>query len=158
MTNHDEHSTNKHAGSDRPYDVGYGKPPQHTRFRKGFSGNPKGGSRKKHHFDVSDWQNPFVKFLLEPMQMTVKGKRCQIRAYEVWIRRVIHDALSGDPDSSMILLEQSDCLRVLIDPDHREASLADLAHIEGVRRQAASFRVDLSTEADEPDGGGGRRG
>ncbi len=24
------------------YDVGYGKPPQHTRFRKGQSGNPTG--------------------------------------------------------------------------------------------------------------------
>ena len=29
----------------RPYEVGYGKPPEHTRFRKGVSGNPRGGSR-----------------------------------------------------------------------------------------------------------------
>jgi hypothetical protein len=29
----------------RPYEVGYGKPPVHTRFRKGVSGNPRGGSR-----------------------------------------------------------------------------------------------------------------
>jgi Family of unknown function (DUF5681) len=29
----------------RPYEVGYGKPPVHTRFRKGMSGNPRGGSR-----------------------------------------------------------------------------------------------------------------
>jgi hypothetical protein len=27
------------------YDVGYGKPPLHTRFRKGQSGNPKGRSK-----------------------------------------------------------------------------------------------------------------
>ena len=34
--------------SDRPsdYSVGYGKPPQYTRFRKGRSGNPRG--RPKH--------------------------------------------------------------------------------------------------------------
>jgi hypothetical protein len=29
----------------RPYEVGYGKPPVHARFRKGISGNPSGGSR-----------------------------------------------------------------------------------------------------------------
>jgi Family of unknown function (DUF5681) len=32
------------------YDVGYGKPPQHTRFRKGHSGNPRG--RPKGSLDV----------------------------------------------------------------------------------------------------------
>ena len=28
--------------NERPYTVGYGKPPKHTRFPKGRSGNPKG--------------------------------------------------------------------------------------------------------------------
>jgi hypothetical protein len=28
-----------------PYEVGYGRPPVNTRFRKGVSGNPRGGSR-----------------------------------------------------------------------------------------------------------------
>lgn len=30
------------SDSDHPYDVGYGKPPRHTRFRPGQSGNPRG--------------------------------------------------------------------------------------------------------------------
>jgi hypothetical protein len=34
------------AGAIRPYEVGYGKPPVHTRFKKGASGNPRGASRK----------------------------------------------------------------------------------------------------------------
>jgi hypothetical protein len=29
----------------RPYTVGYGKPPVHTRFQKGVSGNPRGRPR-----------------------------------------------------------------------------------------------------------------
>jgi hypothetical protein len=28
--------------ADEPYEVGFGKPPKHTRFQKGRSGNPKG--------------------------------------------------------------------------------------------------------------------
>jgi len=41
-----EHSTKSPDGDKpRPYEVGYGKPPVHARFRKGISGNPSGGSR-----------------------------------------------------------------------------------------------------------------
>jgi hypothetical protein len=28
--------------ADEPYEVGFGKPPKHTQFQKGRSGNPKG--------------------------------------------------------------------------------------------------------------------
>ena len=30
------------SGDGADYEVGYGKPPKHTRFKKGQSGNPKG--------------------------------------------------------------------------------------------------------------------
>ena len=33
-----------------PYDVGYGKPPVETRFRKGRSGNPKGRGKGSRDF------------------------------------------------------------------------------------------------------------
>ncbi len=38
--------TAPHADS-APYDVGYGKPPRHTQFRKGQSGNPGGRPRRE---------------------------------------------------------------------------------------------------------------
>ena len=39
------------AGMTKPcYDVGYGKPPLHTRFRKGQSSNPKGRSKGTKNF------------------------------------------------------------------------------------------------------------
>jgi hypothetical protein len=41
-----DNSTKNPAGAVRPYEVGYGKPPLHTRFQKGVSGNPRGGSRR----------------------------------------------------------------------------------------------------------------
>jgi hypothetical protein len=33
------------------YEVGYGKPPVHTRFKKGQSGNPRGSSRKSREIE-----------------------------------------------------------------------------------------------------------
>jgi hypothetical protein len=38
-------STKRPANAVRPYEVGYGKPPAGTQFKKGVSGNPRGGSR-----------------------------------------------------------------------------------------------------------------
>jgi hypothetical protein len=34
------------AGRKRPYDVGYGRPPRHSRFKPGQSGNPRGRPRR----------------------------------------------------------------------------------------------------------------
>lgn len=36
------------------YDVGYKKPPEHTQFKKGQSGNPKGRPPKKREVEASD--------------------------------------------------------------------------------------------------------
>ena len=38
---------NKQMRSTRPYEVGYGKPPRATRFRKGQSGNPRGRTAER---------------------------------------------------------------------------------------------------------------
>jgi hypothetical protein len=35
---------------DKPYEVGYGKPPKRSRFRKGVSGNRKGRPKGKRNF------------------------------------------------------------------------------------------------------------
>lgn len=35
-------SASKAPSNDKPYSVGYGRPPKHSRFRPGKSGNPKG--------------------------------------------------------------------------------------------------------------------
>jgi hypothetical protein len=44
IDNHDDDGNAKRDGN-RPYDIGYGKPPKQHQFKKGQSGNPRG--RKK---------------------------------------------------------------------------------------------------------------
>jgi hypothetical protein len=42
------------ADDQQDYKVGPGRPPLHTRFRKGQSGNPGGRSKKKPHALLAD--------------------------------------------------------------------------------------------------------
>ena len=39
-------------GSDKPYEVGKGKPPAHTRFQKGEVGNPKGKTSEQKKIEL----------------------------------------------------------------------------------------------------------
>jgi hypothetical protein len=46
----------KLPGSPRAYDVGYGRPPKHTRYQKGQTGNPTGINRKSTAVTSADLQ------------------------------------------------------------------------------------------------------
>ena len=41
------------AAEDAPYEIGYGKPPKHTRFKPGHSGNPGGRPRGQRNFGTA---------------------------------------------------------------------------------------------------------
>lgn len=70
----------------KQYDVGYGKPPKHSRFEKGKSGNP-AGRPKKYRSGIS--------VLEEPVRMTVDGKRREVTAFEASLRKTAQSALEG---------------------------------------------------------------
>jgi hypothetical protein len=55
----------------RDYEVGRGKPPMHSRFKKGQSGNPR-GPRPKHLPAL------LVEALDEPVVVTIDGERREI--------------------------------------------------------------------------------
>ena len=72
--------------------VGYGKPPKGTRFRPGQSGNTRGRSRA---VDFKDWENPIQKYMLEPMTVTIKGKKVKVPVVDALIKTAIRRALEG---------------------------------------------------------------
>ena len=106
------------------------------------------GRRRKRlaGFRASEWQDPFIKLLLEPTETIVNGKKNMMSAYDRWIGRIIVDALNGKPESFMILLKESDNLGVLIDPELREPSSADLLYIENVKRAAALLSLEQTKD------------
>ena len=75
----------------RDYEVGYGKPPHHTRFMKGQSGNPRGrrcGSK--------NLRTLLSEALNEPVTITENGRRRKITKREAIVREVVN--CSATPD------------------------------------------------------------
>ncbi len=89
-------STGSCAGG---YEVGYGKPPKETQFRKGQSGNPKGrpkGSR-----------NLFTRLssaLIEKVSITENGRRKTITKWDAACKQLANRSAAGDLAAARLVL------------------------------------------------------
>lgn len=83
------------------YDVGFGKPPKHTRFQKGQSGNPKG--RPKGAKSAST----IATTLLETkVKAKIDGVMKQVSALELALQQQLKRAISGDAKALQFLLSR----------------------------------------------------
>ena len=77
--------------TDSDYDVGYGKPPEHTRFKKGRSGNPKGRPKGSSNFSTD------LKATLEqPVRINSGGAFRSVSTQLAALQRLREKALKGD--------------------------------------------------------------
>jgi hypothetical protein len=76
------------------YDVGYCKPPLHTRFRKGQSGNPKGRSKGTKNFATI-----FMTAMSQSVTINENGKRKKISKVAAAVTQLANDAARGDKKS-----------------------------------------------------------
>lgn len=81
------------------YDVGFGKPPKHSRFQKGQSGNPKG--RPKGAKSVST----IVTALLNtPMKAKIDGVTTKVSALELAFNQQLKKAINGEAKALQFLM------------------------------------------------------
>ena len=71
------------------YKVRPGRPPLHTRFQKGQSGNPGGRSQKKLHALLADALN-------EPAFVTIDGERRKITKREAVVHQLVNKSATAD--------------------------------------------------------------
>lgn len=98
------------------YDVGYGKPPTHSRFQKGQSGNPQG--RPKGKLNLVTVLN---KALNEKVTIVEHGKRRSITKLEAAFKQLVNKAVQGDPRSIHQVLSLGSLIG--IEPPHAVSAL-----------------------------------
>jgi hypothetical protein len=135
-----------HVEDDDEYEVGYGKPPEHTKFKPGQSGNPRG---RKRSIGPPDWEDPLKAALQKKLPVIVDGKRVKLPTYEVMILATIKRAMTGCLKSMKLLLDSTDGFKSIIEEKKREASDADRAYIEEVRRCAEAWITDDRSKSDK---------
>src|SRR4051812_50096920 len=79
------------------YRVGYGKPPLHTRFRKGQSGNPSGRPRRK-----TDLASLLTRALDRPAEAQGQSAATQREAI---VTALVEKSASGDLGATKLLFE-----------------------------------------------------
>lgn len=77
--------------SDKPYEVGYGRPPGHSRFKPGQSGNPQGSTRKP-----KGVRGLLAAELSRRVPIVENGRRRTISLLEAAIRQLVTKAAGGD--------------------------------------------------------------
>src|SRR5262249_1469660 len=81
------------------YSVGYGRPPVHTRFKPGQSGNPKGRTK-----NTLNLRNVVKQVLGEDMKIREPNGVRRMSALEAVVRTVRARAFKGDPKATQSLL------------------------------------------------------
>lgn len=82
----------KNDDNDKTYTVGYKKPPRHTQFKPGQSGNPSGRPKKaKKLLEILNKEVRAVATLVEQ-----SGKRQKVSMLEAIVRHCVRNAAKGD--------------------------------------------------------------
>ena len=88
------------SASEEPAEkVGPGKPPRHTRFKSGQSGNPKGRPKGSKNFATILQQQ-----LTKKITITVDGKPRRMTVQEVIARRLATDSMKGTTKAMELLI------------------------------------------------------
>ena len=79
--------------------IGYQNPPEHTRFKPGKSGNPKGRPKEK-AFDAAT----IVDVLNEPVVVRRKGRVSKMPGFEASARSLLARAVKGNLDAALMFI------------------------------------------------------
>jgi Family of unknown function (DUF5681) len=120
---------------DREYEVGYGKPPRHSRFAKGQSGNPRGrpAGAKNLSTLLSDALN-------ETVVVTENGGRRMVSKRQAIITQLVNRSATADFRATKILLDIMRKIEVQNESASPETSAfgeADEKVLEGLKARLA---------------------
>jgi DNA-binding FadR family transcriptional regulator len=127
------------------YEVGYKKPPQRTRFRKGESGNPNGRPRGSKNLATL-----LEKELRQRVVVNENGRRRSITKQEAMVKHLVNKALSGDRRLLQLMLEEIRLLETRA-ASSATATIDDADHQVMRQIQERLLRAAQAGGEDEPD-------
>ncbi len=101
------------------YEVGYRKPPKHSRFKKGNSGNPRGKPR-----GTRNSATLLKQALLASVLVKQNGHQTKTTKLRVIVTRLIHQAMQGDYPSIRLLIRYAALDRLLSEPKYEHGGIS----------------------------------
>jgi hypothetical protein len=120
----------------RGYEVGYGKPPVHTRFQKGQSGNPKGRPRGRKNLStlLNDALNGWV-------IVVDNGRRKKITKREAIITQLVNKSAAADLKATQIVIALLQEVEAQADVSAEQTALTEADH-EIIARMQERLRAE----------------
>ena len=130
--------------NDSTYEVGYGKPPQRTQFKKGESGNLKGRPK-----GVKNLASLFEKELNERLLVSENGRRRTISKREAMVKHLVNKAVSGDKRLMQLLLEEIRLIESRTSSPGSDSQIFDEADRQVIVQLQERIRRLVKTEGDD---------
>ncbi len=125
----------------RNYEVGFGKPPKATQFKKGQSGNPKG--RPKGTLNLA---TVLERTLRERVVINENGRRKVITKLEAAVKQMVNKAASGDSAAQRQLLAL--VISAEERPSQAPASGSELNEADRLVMQSVLKRFETTSKGD----------
>ncbi len=134
------------------YEVGFGRPPMHSRFRAGESGNPKGRPKKARNFKTL-----FLEEANTPINVREGGGEQEISKLHAVVKRDMERAFKGSDRAADRV--QKNALLFMADDETENArapvSAADHAILDRFKERIASEAAVEEPKQDQGNGKGG---
>ena len=103
----------------RDYEVGDRRPPKHTRFKPGVSGNPKGRPKGSVNLRTTVTQQ-----LRETVTVTRNGRPVKMRKCDLIARQIVDAAAKGDLKAAVLAMRLDDEAAVALSKSSTEEAFA----------------------------------
>ena len=120
----------------RDYAVGRGKPPVHSRFKKGQSGNPRGPRPKNLPALLADALN-------EKVVATIDGERREITKREAVVKQLVNESAGANLRATKMLIDMLRDIEQKADPAPAEKNPFSPTDKEVVQQLIARLRRNM---------------
>lgn len=127
---------------DATYHVGYGRPPLHSRFKSGQSGNPRGRPK---HTGTGTVKEELQDLYLRELTVRDGDKKRKIPGILVLLQKLLTDGIRGDRGAAFVSYKLAQQLGVL--EIRRESSELDMSVLTKEERAKCSEALEILRKA-----------